>query len=74
MSTVIEAPGEMVESVADLCLSPKADRRLQDLMDRHAEGRLSPDEREDLEALVELSQTIALIRAQALRVLDRLHR
>jgi len=40
-------------------------------MDRNTEGLLSASEREELEALVELSETIALLRIQALRVLGR---
>ena len=35
MATVIDAPLEMMEAVAGLRLAPKADRRLQDLMDRN---------------------------------------
>jgi hypothetical protein len=68
---VIQAPLEMIEAVADLRLPVKADRRLQGLMDRNNEGALSAAEREDLEAFGELSETISLIRAQALRLLDR---
>ncbi|HZW29594.1 MAG TPA: hypothetical protein VFF52_02750 [Isosphaeraceae bacterium] len=71
MSAVIETPREMVETVAQLHLPPKTDRRLQDLMDRNNDGSLTPEEREDLEALVELSETIAIVRAQALHVLGR---
>lgn len=71
MSAVIEAPIEMVEAVADLHLPPKTNRRLQDLMDRNTNGALTPDEREQLEALVELSETIAIVRSQALHLLKR---
>jgi len=71
MSSVIEAPIGMVEAVADLKLPPGADRRLQDLMDRNNNGALTPEERAELESWVELSETIALVRAQALRVLSR---
>jgi hypothetical protein len=71
MSTVIEAPVEMVEAVADLRLPPKADRRLQDLMDRNTNRALTPEERDQLEALVELSESIALVRSQALYLLKR---
>jgi hypothetical protein len=44
---------------------------LQDLMDRNNNGSLTAEERDDLEALVELSETIAIVRAQALHVLGR---
>jgi hypothetical protein len=71
MPAVIEAPREMIEAVADLRLPPKVDRRLQGLMDRNNEGSLSAAERDDLEALVELSETISLLRARALHLLGR---
>jgi hypothetical protein len=45
MSSTIDAPMEWVETVGDLCLPPKADRRLQDLMDRNNEGLLTEAER-----------------------------
>ncbi len=71
MATVVEAPLEMVEAVAALKLPPRADQRLQALMDRNTEGGLANDEKAELEGLVELSETISLVRAQALRVLGR---
>jgi hypothetical protein len=71
MPSVIEAPVGMVEAVADLKLPPRADQRLQGLMDRNNNGALTPEERAELESWVELSETISLIRAQALRVLNR---
>jgi hypothetical protein len=71
MSTIVEAPRAMVESVANLRLPPKTDRRLQELMNRNTNGNLTPQKRDDLEALVELSETIAIVRAQALHVLGQ---
>ena len=47
----------------------EADRRLQDLMDRNNEGRLTPAEHEELEELAEWSEQISLVRAEALQVL-----
>jgi hypothetical protein len=61
----------MVEEVAALRLPATADRRLQWLMDRNTEGTLSPEEKEELAAWVEWSETIALIRAKALRLLGK---
>jgi hypothetical protein len=69
--TTIEAPLELVTSVADLHFPSKINIHLQALMDRNTEGQLSEAEREELEALVELSERISLLRAQALRVLGR---
>jgi hypothetical protein len=71
MATVVQAPLEMVEAVASLRLPPKADQHLQLLMDRNTNGALAPREREELEMLVELSETLALVRAQALHLLGR---
>lgn len=69
--TTIEAPIELVTSVADLQLPQKIDARLQILMDRNTEGRLSESERAEFEALAELSEKISPLRVQALRVLGR---
>jgi hypothetical protein len=71
MPAVVEAPVELVEAMASLRFPPRADRRLQRLMDRNTEGLLSPDEREQLETLVELSESLSLLRAQALQLLKR---
>lgn len=69
--TVISAPIDWIESVSELRLPPKMDRRLQDLMDRNNEGQLRPDERAELEALVEVSERLSLARAGALHLLGR---
>jgi hypothetical protein len=71
MPSVVEAPVEMVEAIAALRLPRKADERLQALMDRNTEGMLKPEEKEELQAWVELSESIALVRADALQVLGR---
>ncbi len=71
MSSTIDAPLEWVETVGNLCLPIKADQRLQELMDRNNEGLLTDAEREDLESLVELSERISLVRAEALHLLGR---
>ncbi len=67
----IETPLELVASIADLQFPRKINIHLQTLMDRNTEGRLSESERAELEALVELSETVSLLRAQALRALGR---
>ncbi len=71
MAAVVQAPLEMVEAVAALRLPPRTDDRLHALMDRNTDGTLTQAEREELEALVELSETIALVRAQALHLLGQ---
>ena len=71
MSAVIPAPIDLLEAVAALRFPAVSDRRLQMLMDRNNDGRLTADEREELESLAELSETISLVRADALALLGR---
>jgi hypothetical protein len=67
----IQAPSEWVETIGDLRLPSKADVRLQQLMDRNNDGQLTSLEREELEALVKLSERLSLVRAEALLLLGR---
>jgi hypothetical protein len=67
----ISAPLHMVEAVAALRFPAVSDRRLQTLMDRNNEGKLTAEERDELESLAELSETISLVRADALALLGR---
>jgi len=71
MAAVISAPVEWIESVGALKLPDKTDRRLQELMDRNNEGEISDSERRELEALVELSERLSLVRAEALHLLGK---
>jgi hypothetical protein len=71
MSTTISAPEQWVATVGELRLPTKTDQRLQRLMDRNNEGELTVPEREELEALVELSERLTLVRAEALQLLGR---
>ena len=71
MSAIIEMPRELVEAFASMRFPAKTDARLQSLMDRNTNGQLTLEEREELAALAELSESISLNRAKALRVLGR---
>jgi hypothetical protein len=71
MSSTIDAPLEWVETVGNLRLPPRADQRLQMLMDRNNEGLLTEEERGELESLVEMSERLSLVRAEALHLLGR---
>jgi hypothetical protein len=71
VTAMLETPRELVQSFADLRLPPRTDAKLQSLMDRNNEGLLNTEEREDLEALVELSESLGLLRARALKALGR---
>jgi hypothetical protein len=71
MGATVAAPVEWVESVGELRLPSRANERLQQLMDRNTEGLLTDAERTEFEALVELSEQLSLVRAQALYLLGR---
>lgn len=71
MGDEIKIPRQLMEDVAGLRFPTKTDKRLQDLMDRNNDGRLSQTEREELESLVEMSESMSLMRAKAMRVLGR---
>jgi len=71
VNSTIDAPLEWVEAVSDLRLPPKADGRLQELMDRNNEGLLTEAERADWESLVELSERLSIVRAEAFLLLGR---
>ena len=71
MGMTVAAPVEWVESVSALRLPPKANARLQQIMDRNTEGLLTETECTELETLLELSETLSLVRARALQLLGR---
>lgn len=71
MSTVMTVPRDLLEAVADLRFPPSMDHRLQELMDKNTDGDLSEAERGELQALVELSEVIAPVRARALHLLGQ---
>jgi hypothetical protein len=71
MNSTIAAPIDWVEAVGNLRFPSKADHRLRELMDRNTEGRLRESEKEELEALVELSEQMSLVRAEALQILGK---
>ncbi len=71
MNSTVAAPIDWVEAVGNLHFPPKADQRLQELMDRNNQGLLPESEREELEALVELSEQLSLVRGEALQILGK---
>jgi hypothetical protein len=71
MSAAIQTPTELLEAVAALRLPPVYDQHLQSLMDRNNNGELSSEERQELQALAEWSESISLVRANALVLLGR---
>ena len=71
MSAVVQAPVDLIEAVAALRFPPQTDGMLQQLMDRNNRGALTADEKSKLEALVELSECLSLVRGRALKLLGR---
>ena len=71
VDNIERATGQVSETIGQLRLPSKADDRLQQLMDRNNEGQLAAGEREELESLVELSERLSLVRAEALLLLGR---
>jgi len=71
VNPTIAAPVDWIESVGNLRFPSKANHRLQELMDRNNEGLLQESEREELEASVELSQQLSLVRGEALQILGK---
>ena len=70
-AATLAAPRSWVESVSDLRLPEPADHRLGELMDRNNDGALSDAERRELASLVEVSEMLSLVRADALHLLGR---
>jgi hypothetical protein len=71
MNSTIAAPIDWIEAVGNLRFPSKADHRLQELMDHNNEGLLQESEKEELEALVELSERLSLVRGEALQILGK---
>jgi len=64
-------PTAILEELCESRFPERADARIQHLMDRNNEGLLTPEEREELEAFVELSEKLSMLRAGALIALGR---
>src|SRR4051794_29452408 len=71
MGDEIRIPRELMEELAAMRFPAKTDRRIHDLMDRNNDGRLTQSEREELESLVEMSESMSLMRAKPVRVLGQ---
>jgi len=69
MTAMLETPRQLIQSFADVRCPSKTDARLHLLMDRNTEGLLTTTEHDELESLVELSETLSLLRANAMLAL-----
>ena len=65
MRRTVEVPVELLEEVADLELPPTAQQTLVRLMDKNNEGRLSQEEWNQLQALVDLNGWISRLKGRA---------
>ncbi len=64
MGAMVPVPREALEALTAFRFPSKLDRHMQGLMDRNNDGLLTPGERDELEGLVELSEDLAIQRAQ----------
>jgi hypothetical protein len=67
----VQVPVELLEAVAALRFPPGIAARLQVLIDRVRAAKPTEAERVEYEALAELSERMAGLRAEALRLLER---
>lgn len=70
MGAVVTVPRAALESLESFYFPPQLDKRLQELMDRNNEGLLNELERGELAGLAELSERMALHRAQVHQLLQ----
>src|SRR5262249_21118399 len=61
----------ILEELCEFRFPERTDARIQRLMDRNNEGLLTPEERDELEAYVEINQKLSLLRGEALLALGR---
>ena len=73
MSQTIEVPLELLEEVAHLEFPPSTQQTLARLMDMNNEGQLSAEEREELQALVDLNERVSLLKGRAKLLLKEGH-
>lgn len=62
---------EVAQAIADLRADQETQDRIEDLADRHREGRLDADELAEYESLVNGANLIAVLQAKARSVLSR---
>ncbi len=71
MNAIIPTPRQLVEALSEFRFPPQANAHLQQLMDLHNDGKLTPAQLEELTGLVEMSETMSLFRAEALQLLAK---
>ena len=59
-----------MREIASLTFPSSVQAKLNNLMDKNTEGDLTPEEREELRALVELNELVSILKGQAQLLLD----
>ena len=65
MSRTVEIPLDLLEEVAQLEFPSSMQKALARLMDKNNEGLLSEEEREELQAWVDLNELVSLLKGRA---------
>ena len=65
MSQTIEIPADFLEELAEYQFPPSIQDQITRLMDKNTEDQLSEDERKELQALVELSESVSIMKGRA---------
>ena len=65
MSRTVEIPLDLLEEVARLEFPSSMQEALARLMDKNNEGKLSEEERIELQALVDLNERLSLLKGRA---------
>lgn len=60
---------ESAQSIADLRADPELQQRIDLLAEKHAEGQITLEERDELEAYVSTATFLSVLQAEARRVL-----
>ncbi len=63
---------EGLTALADMALAPKHQSRLDNLRTRNNEGKLSPEETQELDLLLKKIDELNLVKARALAALQRI--
>jgi hypothetical protein len=71
MSRTVEIPLDLLEEFAQLELPLSTQEALSRLMDKNSEGQLTPEERGELQALVELNERVSVLKGRARLLLGK---
>jgi hypothetical protein len=62
---------EVAKAIADLRADSATQQLIEDLAERHHEGKLTPEELDEYDALVSATNVVAVLQAKARSVLNR---